>query len=104
MGVALNFARALRAFFTLEPPFIESAPGRGHVGCSRGYSLDSYKSMNIRSINSQVNEQANAGLQRIKAQLAYMKPDNFKFTLTMFLCITNMDKVNALDLSGLLIR
>jgi hypothetical protein len=29
------------------------------------------------SINSQVNEQANAGLQRIKGQIAYMKPENF---------------------------
>ena len=44
---------------------------RGHVGCSSGYCLDSYKSMDIRGINSQVNEQANSGLQRIKGQLAY---------------------------------
>ena len=83
--------------------FVDRFHWRGHVGCSRGYSLDSYQSMDVRSINSQVNEQANAGLQRIKAQLAYMKPDNFNFTLSMFLCITNMDKVNALDLSGLVV-
>ena len=44
---------------------------RGHVGCSAGYSLDSYKSANLEGINSQVNEQANAGLQHIKGQLAY---------------------------------
>ena len=31
---------------------------RGYVGCSKGYSLDSYVSMNIRSNNSLVNEQA----------------------------------------------
>ena len=48
-----------------------------------------------------MNKQANAGLQRIKAQPAYMKPDNFKFTLSVFLCIINMDKVNVLDLSAL---
>ena len=39
--------------------------------------LDSYKSMDICGINSQVNEQANSGLQRIKGQLAYMKHNNF---------------------------
>ena len=59
--------------------FVDRFHWRGHVGCSRGYSLDSYQTMDIRSINSKVNEQANAGLQRIKAQLAYMKPDNFKY-------------------------
>lgn len=31
----------------------------------------------MTSINSQVNEQANTDLQRIKGQIAYMKPDNF---------------------------
>ena len=64
---------------------------KGHVGCSRGYSLDSYASINTKKINSQVNEQANSGLQRIKAQLAYMKPDNFLFTLSLFLSIINVD-------------
>ena len=38
---------------------------RGHVGCSAGYCLNTYKQMAIKDINSQVNEQANAGLQRI---------------------------------------
>ena len=39
----------------------------GHIGCSAGYSLDKYSSIaEVRAINSQVNEQANAGLQHIK--------------------------------------
>lgn len=50
----------------------------GHVDCSSGYCLDTYKHMSLREINSQVNEQANAELQRVRGQLAYMTPQNFK--------------------------
>ena len=46
--------------------FIDRFHWKGHIGCSRGYFLDDYKSPDIRSLNSQVNEQANSGLQRIK--------------------------------------
>lgn len=34
---------------------------KGHVGCSYGYCLDKYE--HLAAINSQANEQANAGLQ-----------------------------------------
>ena len=75
---------------------------KGHVGCTSGYSLDTYRlSVDLRSINSQVNEQANAGLQRIRGQLAYMTLDNFMFTVSLFLCIKNKDKIKKLDLSEL---
>ena len=56
---------------------------------------------NFSQINSQVNEQANSGLQRIKGQLAYMRPENFIFTLSIFLAMNNMDKIKRLDVSGL---
>ena len=56
----------------------------GHVGCSSGYSLDKYTTLDIATINSQINEQANAGLQRIKGQIAYMKPENFVSCKTVF--------------------
>ena len=36
---------------------------------------------------------------RIKAQLAYMKPDNFFFTLSLFLSIINVDKIKSVDVS-----
>ena len=52
---------------------------RGHVGCTSGYSLDSYTTPWIASINSQVNKQANARLQWINGQIAYLKPENFMF-------------------------
>ena len=37
---------------------------KGHVGCSSGYNLKKDPSFDMTSINSQVNEQANAGLQQ----------------------------------------
>jgi hypothetical protein len=84
--------------------FVDRFHWRGHIGCSKGYCLDSYKSLDSAKINSQINEQANTGLQRIKGQLAYMKPENFMFTLSIFLAITNMDKIRKLDVSRLSIR
>ena len=63
--------------------------------------MDKYATQSIGNINSQVNEQANAGLQRIKGQLAYMKPDNFMFHVKLFLAVTNMDKKVRVDLSTL---
>ena len=72
---------------------------RGHVGCSSGYCLDTYKHMAIKEINSQVNEQANAGLQCIRGQLACMTPENFMFTLKLFLTIKNKDIQRKLDMS-----
>lgn len=83
--------------------FIDRFHWKGHVGCSKGYCLDEYNSSEIRSLNSQVNEQANSGLQRIKGHLSYMKPHNFKFTLSLFLAICNKDKVSRLDIAHLTI-
>ena len=62
-----------------------------HVGCSTGYCLDKYQTaIDVRNINSQINEQANAGLKHLQAQLAYMSPDNFMFHLSLFLAQKNM--------------
>ena len=59
--------------------------------------------MDIKTINSQVNEQANSGLQRIRGQLAYMKQSNFMFTLSLFLFVVNRDKIRAIDVSTLVV-
>jgi len=50
---------------------------KGHVGCSSRYNLTKYPTFDMTAINSQVNEQANAGLQRIKSHVSYMKEENF---------------------------
>ena len=81
--------------------FVDHFHWRGHIGCSSGYSLDKYSTYDIKSINSQVNEQANAGLQRIKGQIAYMKPCNFMFHVKLFLAIINMDERAKIDMSNL---
>ena len=68
------------AFFGHTQFGVDCFHWHGHIGCSAGYSLDKYRSVaEVRAINSQVNEQANAGLQHIKGQLAYMSADNFMF-------------------------
>ena len=71
---------------------------RGHVGCSLGYSMDSYASDEyVSSINSQANEQANASLRRLATQLTYMAPDNVKKHTAVFLALRNMDKMVAME-------
>jgi hypothetical protein len=65
---------------------------KGHTACSLGYSMDSYRTnRDIRMTNSQINEQANAGLQRLKGQLAYMTPDNFMYHIRLYLALLNDD-------------
>ena len=67
---------------------------KGHVGCSLGYSMDSYSADNyIANINSQANEQANASLRRLATQLAYMPPDNVIKHTAIFLSLRNLDKM-----------
>ena len=66
---------------------------KGHVGCSLGYCMDSYKyNDDIVSINSQANEQANASLRRLQTQLTYMHVTNVIQHTAVFLAIRNMDK------------
>ena len=52
-----------------------------------GYNLDMY--IAHKDLNSQVNEQANAGLQHIKSQLAYMTFDNLCFICGCF-CVSRI--------------
>ena len=80
-----------------HPSSVDHFHWRGHVGCSSDYSLHKYATPLITNINSQVNEQANTGLQCIKGQIAYMKPDDFMFHVQLFLNIANMDKRGKID-------
>jgi len=43
--------------------FVDRFHWRGHIGCSEQYSFGSYKSLNSARINTQINKQANSGLQ-----------------------------------------
>ena len=74
---------------------------RGHTGCSSGYNLDPCGEPILKTLNSQINEQANADVQKIQGQLAYMTPANFQFHLSLFISIKNCIIIHAMDLSQL---
>ena len=62
----------------------------GCTGCSSGYYMDIYQQEYLASLNSQINEQANPGLQKIKGHIAYMKAPNFKFHVNLFFACKNL--------------
>ena len=66
---------------------------KNHVGCSLGYSMDSYsEDQTIKNLNSQVNEQANRDLRRLSTPGAFMSPENLIEHTKVFLAIRNMKK------------
>lgn len=92
-------------FFRDTKFYVDRFHWKCHVGCSVGYCLDQYKATcDVVTINSQINEQANAGLKRIRSQLAYMTLDNFMIHLSLFLGIKNIDikRSQHADLQNLL--
>jgi hypothetical protein len=71
---------------------------KGHTACTAGYCMDTYRTnADIRQINSQVNEQGNAGLQRLKGQLSYQTPANFIFHVKLYLALTNESIIRNLN-------
>ena len=71
---------------------------RGHVGCSLGYSMDTYKAdEDICNVNSQVNEQANSNLRCLSTSFAYKSPENVIQHTKVFLAIRNMDKISDMN-------
>ncbi len=84
------------SFFKKTMFLVDRMHMRGHTGCCKGYDMDSYQTLNIKRINSQVNEQENAGLARIKGQLAYMLPSNFMFHAALFLALRNKCKIKSI--------
>lgn len=55
--------------------------------CSTGYETLSYPRM--RSVNTQVVEQSNAKLRKLKSSLSYIRHENFKDMLQLFLWFSN---------------
>lgn len=61
-----------------------------HSACAIGYCLNRYKTdENLISINSQVNEQLNACLVKLRTSLSYMNYDKFVRCLKLFLAFRN---------------
>ena len=59
-------------------------------GCTSSYELDRYPDM--EHINTQVAEQSNSLLARLKGMLSYMTEDNFVRHLKMFLAYRNIPR------------
>ena len=79
-------------FFKNTKFFVDRFHFKGHKGCSEGYSLNSYVTIDKQAINTQVNEQANAGIQKLKGHVSYMTVKNFMHTLTLYICGKNYFK------------
>ena len=93
----ISTALTLNELFQPHTFSVDRFHWKGHVGCSSGYNLAIYKSTLTNAINSQVNKQANAGLQYLKSQVAYMSNANFMHTVSFFLAIKNLDVTKKLQ-------
>ena len=72
--------------------------------CSDGYKLSIYnKNAGVAEINSQVDEEANAGLGRLRSALTYTTPDNFMYHAALFLVMKNRQKITMCDCFCLLL-
>ncbi|XP_078614406.1 uncharacterized protein LOC144883690 [Branchiostoma floridae x Branchiostoma japonicum] len=60
---------------------------KNHKGCSVGYQLSRYPQYD--NVNSQVVEQCNSALKKLKGQLSYMNPANFMRQAKLFLWYKN---------------
>ena len=90
-------------FFRGTVFYVDRFHWKCHIGCSSGYCLDKYRTnFDIAGINSQINEQANAGLKKLQAQLSYMSPSNFIFHVKLFLAIKNKDKSKRAQLAEMI--
>ena len=63
-----------------------------YLACSVGYYMDSYPQFS--SINSEVVEQANAMVKRIKGSVSYMTAENFMKHLKLFYWYHNKQRNN----------
>ena len=82
--------------FFLDTKFrIDRVHWKNHTACQTSYNLDSYVySPFVKGINSQANEQGNAGTRRIATQVAYMKSSTAMQYVKYFFCRWNREKKN----------
>lgn len=98
-------------FFRQTRFFSDRLHWRDHSNCSSGFDLDAFmRDINIfqgvenvppftlRELNSQVSEQLNRRLQKVRSQMAYMSHDNFRDFLTVFLVCHNRNKSAKIQL------
>ncbi|XP_022288437.2 uncharacterized protein LOC111100644 isoform X2 [Crassostrea virginica] len=81
-------------FFKTSEFYVDRLHWDNHTACSLAYDLSIYPQFS--ALNSQCNEQANAGLKRIKEQLSYMTANNFMMHCTFFLWNKNLLKLSSI--------
>lgn len=105
--VIYDFACALEEYclnraphFFKETKFsIDNFHFQNHRACAQGYAMPWTRA--LRGINSQIAEQGNSALQRIKPATASMLQSNFMRTVRLFLHGWNTKKVYAMHQRGL---
>lgn len=68
------------------------------LGCSLGYKMALYQQ--FKDLNSQISEQKNSRLSRIKAQLSCMNPENFILHAKLFLWYYNKKRIMSISTVG----
>ena len=66
-----------------------------YTDCSSAYNLNEYP--HFVHLNSQIAEQANAGLKRIKDQLSYMTAENFMSHCAFYLYNKNLIRRRSIE-------
>ena len=64
-------------------------------GCARTYDIRRHPL--LYRVNSQIIEQHNAAMKKLKSHLSYMKPENFKLHCTLYLWHRNQMKKEQWD-------
>ena len=80
------------AFFKDTLFLVDRFHWKGHIACSMGYNLCVYlANSQLKKLNSQVNEQGNAGVKKLKGHLSYMTFENFKFHVALYYSVRNLN-------------
>jgi hypothetical protein len=101
--VVYDFACALQDYcLNREPDFfkhtrfvVDRFHWRNHKSCARSYDMSLYE--DLLGLNSQIAEQCNSALRRVKASITQMRQQSFMFNVRLYLDEWNRRKIARLD-------
>jgi len=82
-------------FFSSTSFFVDRFHWKNHTACAPSYNLSLYQEYD--GLNSQINEQRNSTLKKVKNQLSYMSPSNFVNHCKLLLWYCNQKKILTLN-------
>ena len=68
---------------------------KNHTGCSRSYNSTLYP--DLEGVNTQVCEQMNSQLKKLKSMVAYSKPGTAWKIVTTYMCLRNHIKAQKME-------